>query len=849
MAHVKLLLACFIMSVGPFFASATPRELVTTGNCLSYEVSDSQAVFHCENKVNVMLRLCSPGIVKLWYEQGDFQRNNESFAVVNENIDNAGGLSVTEQPGSYEVYTGELIIRINKNPFQVRFFDKYQKLLLEDFQSNGYVKDSLRQISCKTLRPNEHFFGLGEKNGGLDRRGKTFTMWNSDKPCYATDEDPLYKSIPFFMSNFGYGILFDNTYKSVFDFGNASKECFSFEAPGGEMIYYFIFGPSYRQIIERYTQLTGKPIMLPEWALGFSQCRGLYTNEKLAREVAGEFRKRQIPCDIIYQDIGWTQNLQDFEWNTKAYENPKKMVADLAAMGFKMIVSQDPVVSQSNSKDWHGIVAQNNKTQWHEADSLGYFTTDVRSGKTYDMPWPWGGNCGVVDFTKPGVADWWGNYQQKVLNDGVRGFWTDMGEPAWSNEESTDRLFMKHHLGMHDEIHNVYGLTWDKAVTEQFEKHNPNQRIFQMTRAGFAGMQRYTFAWSGDSGDGNDVLSGWNKLASQVPLALSAGMSLIPFWTTDISGYCGDIKDREAMAELYIRWMQFGVFNPLSRAHHEGNNAVEPWTFGAEAERICREAISLKYKLHPYIYTYARDAYDTGLPLMRALLLEYPDDAETFRLDGQFLLGKEILVAPVTEKEALSKQVYLPQGEWIDFNDEKTIYRGKQWITYPVSLRTIPMFVKRGSIIPQMPVQQYIGEKKNAPVWFNIYPATEGRSANFTLYEDDGETNNYKKDICSKTEVKCVSDEESLSVSIQRLNQNGWKTETARNFGIKMHLDQAPQSVTLNSVKLKQTIPQKLGLGWYDASEKATWSWDKLSATCWIKFQDSGIPTEIVIKK
>jgi len=847
MKNLKIYLSIMILSVGGIFTYSYSENQVTAGKCLTYEVSGTQAVFHCENEVNVMLKLCSPGIVKLWYEQGSFKRNNESFAVVNEDIDNKSALAVSEQTGSYEIYTGELIIRVNKNPFQIRFFDKYQKLLLEDFQRKGYVKDSLRQTTYKTLRPTEHFFGLGEKSGALDRRGKSFKMWNSDKPCYATDEDPLYKSIPFFMSNFGYGIFYDNTFKSEFNFGATSGDYYSFSSPGGEMVYYFIFGPSYKQIIERYTQLTGKPIMPPEWALGFSQCRGLYTNEKLARDVALEFRKRRIPCDIIYQDIGWTQNLQDFEWNKKAYENPKKMVSDLAALGFKMIVSQDPVISRGNSTDWHE--SQNNGKQWREADSLGYFVNDIRTGKSYDMPWPWGGNCGVVDFTKPEVADWWGKNQQKVLNDGVRGFWTDMGEPAWCNEESTERLFMKHHLGMHAEIHNVYGLTWDKVVTEQFEKRNPNKRIFQMTRSAFAGMQRYTFGWSGDSGDGDDVLNGWNKLAAQVLLGQSAGMGLIPFWTTDISGYCGDIKDRDAMAELYIRWMQFGVFNPLSRAHHEGNNAAEPWTFGTEAERICRDAINLKYRLHPYFYTYARNAYDSGLPLMRALFLEYPDDTETFKLESEFLLGKELLVAPVVEKEASVKQVYLPLGEWIDYTDGVTVYQGKKWITYPVTLSTIPLFVKRGSIIPEMPVQQYIGENKNSVVWFNVFPAADGRSAAFTLYEDDGETNDYKKDIYGKTGITCISAKDELNIDITTENENGWNSNKNSNFGIKIHLDKAPESISIDAKKLKQIGNDKLEKLTDSNTEKPVWSWDKLTKTCRIVWSRSDLSAKIIIKK
>ena len=213
-----------------------------------------------------------------------------------------------------------------------------------------------------------------------------------------------------------------------------SRDYYSFEAPGGEMIYYFIFGKDYKEIMKQYVDLTGKPIMPPKWALGFAQCRGLLTSEKLSYEIAEGYRKRGIPCDVIYQDIGWTQYLQDFEWRKGNYENPKKMLADLKDMGFKVVVSQDPVISQAN------------KRQWEEADRLGYLVKDSTNGRSYDMPWPWGGNCGVVDFTLPAVADWWGAYQQKPIDDGIVGFWTDMGEPAWSNEEQTERLVMKHHF-------------------------------------------------------------------------------------------------------------------------------------------------------------------------------------------------------------------------------------------------------------------------------------------------------------------------------------------------------------------------------------------------------------------
>jgi alpha-glucosidase len=796
---------------------------VQAAECISFTQSGNNVVFTCIDGSKLSLDFCSHSVLKIWFSPtGSFERNNESFAVVNELLENVDAIVVNDQPSCYEMRTAKLRIRLNKKPMQLQIFDKWEKLIFSDYNDKGFVTDSVRKTSYKSLRPDEAFFGLGEKTGPLNRRGHVYKMWNSDKPCYGVNEDPLYKSIPFFMSSYNYGIFFDNTYKTEFKFGTESDEYYSFGTSGGEMIYYFIHGKDYKEIIAQYAQLTGKPILPPQWAFGFSQCRGLYTREHQAREIASAFRKRKIPCDIIYQDIGWTQNLQDFEWRKGNYTNPKDMLQSLNKQGFKVIVSQDPVVSQANKK------------QWKEADERGYFTTDIRTGQTYDMPWPWGGNCGVVDFTLPEVADWWGELQQKPLDDGVSGFWTDMGEPAWSNEDAPDRLFMKHHLGMHDEIHNVYGLTWDKVVKEQFEKRNPNKRIFQMTRSAYAGLQRYTFGWSGDAGNGGNVTDGWKQLAGQISVACSAGMGLIPFWSCDISGYCGDITDYPAMAELYTRWMQFGVFNPLSRAHHEGDNAVEPWMFGEETEKNCKAAIELKYQLFPYLYTYAREAYDTGMPILRALLLEYPNDKETFEADEQFLFGKELLVAPVVGKSAVTKKIYLPEGEWIDFNDGQTLYSGEKWITCKSPLNTIPIFVKKGSIVPMKPVMQYIGEKVNAPLYLHIYPALENQTASFTVYEDDGENLDYKKDIFSKTNIACTSQKNEYSTEITTKN-TGYEPVEQRNFILKYHLDKEPKQVVINDKKANRTNQVNIEKQQESDFSSLVWSWNKTTKECWVK--------------
>ncbi|MGE8426026.1 MAG: TIM-barrel domain-containing protein, partial [Sphingobacterium siyangense] len=341
-------------------------------------------------------------------------------------------IKVNDEPASFEIFTGKLRVRLQKDPMQLLIYDKWQKLVFSDYKAMGHTVDGTKTVAHKVLRPDEQFFGLGEKTGPLNRRGRSYKMWNSDKPCYSSLEDPLYKSIPFFMSSYHYGIFLDNTYKTAFDFGTSTGESYSFEAPDGPFIYYFIYGKDYKEIQQQYIALTGRPIMPPKWAFGFAQSRGLYTQEDQALEIAAEFRKREIPCDIIYQDIGWTQELQDFNWRKGNYKNPKEILKKLNDQGFKMILSQDPVVSQANKK------------QWTEAHQKGYFVKDRRTGSSYDMPWPWGGNCGVVDFTNPAVADWWGQLQQKPLSDGARGFWTDMGEPAWSNEEDVDRLNMQH---------------------------------------------------------------------------------------------------------------------------------------------------------------------------------------------------------------------------------------------------------------------------------------------------------------------------------------------------------------------------------------------------------------------
>ncbi|MBQ7457880.1 MAG: glycoside hydrolase family 31 protein [Bacteroidales bacterium] len=748
-------------------------------------------VFNIDTAAALKLSFFSPSVVKVEYAfDGDFTAAAPTPAVICDELEPMA-VNVSEAESRYEIFTGAMRVSIDKNPVRIRIYDNYQKLICCD---ESWRKEGEEIFCTRTLARDEQIFGLGEKGGEMNRRGGVFMMWNSDKPCYCIDEDPLYKSIPFFISSKRYGVFFDNSYKSTFDF--SARKSYTFSAEGGDMIYYIITGEDYKDILGKYILLTGKPVMPPKWALGFSQCRGLYTNEALALEVAQRFRELRIPCDVIYQDIGWTQYLQDFQWRQGNYQDPVGMLARLKEMGYHVIVSQDPVISQRNER------------QWADASARGILATDSRTGGPYDMPWPWGGNCGVVDFTNPDAAAWWGDYQQKAIDDGVSGFWTDMGEPAWSNEEDTDRLYMQHFAGPHAKIHNVYGLYWDRVVTEEFYKRNPNKRLFQMTRACFSGMQRYTFSWTGDSGSDKKMTDSWEQFGYQIPMMLSAGLGGIPFITGDITGYCGTIDDYAAAAELYIRWMQFGLFTPLSRSHHEGNTAVEPWQFGEEAVDAARRAIELKYSLMPYIYTIAREAYDTGVPLMRAMFLEFPSDRECRSADTQFMFGSDLLVAPVIEQGARQRSVYLPKGYWYDWYSGER-YSGGRYIEIPVALDRVPLFVREGGMIATTLPGQYIGEDPSADIVIKVFPR-QGRQMSCRIYEDDGETLDYQKDIYTERTFLCTVDDGRIDiVAKDRVNCGGYALCTPRKVIIDIPCDKKPRSVTLNGARVRRAWNRK----------------------------------------
>lgn len=809
--------------------------------CNDASVEGARITLSCSGGAAVSLRAMGHGVVEVWVSpDGQFERSNPSFAVVADTLGSLPELRLEDGGAYWEATVGELVMQLQKSPFALTYFDHDGRMLGEDATDGAYAWSGESWTWQRAIESDEKILGLGEKSGPLVRNGRTYTMWNSDLPCYSPTTDPLYKSIPFYLSTRDYAIFLDNTYRTVFDVGESASDRLAVQADGGALIYYVIPGEP-REALDRYTQLTGRPMLPPKWAFGYAQSRGYYTNEPLARAVANTLRARRIPSDIIYQDIGWVEELQNFVWNPERYDDPEGMLSDLEEQGFKVIVSQDPIVSQRNT------------AQWQELADAGLFVLDSRTGEPYDMPWPWGGNGGVVDFTRPGAADYWGALQQTVVDHGVDGFWTDMGEPAWSNLDAPDRLFMQHEAGPHAEIHNVYGHTWDEIVTDQWRKRNPNRRIFQMTRAAYAGMQRFTTGWSGDSGCEEDILSGWDRLEDQVRMAQSSGLGGIAFWSSDISGYCGNIDDYEAFAPLYVRWMQFGMFNSLSRVHHNGDWAVEPWQFGERYEDMVRSAVELRYRLIPYLYTYAARSYDTGLPMMQPLALVYPDDDEALKADTQFLFGDELLVAPVVS-EGSSRDVYLPAGTWIDFNDPAERVEGGRWIPVEAELDETPIWVREGSIIPTMLVQQYIHEEPVYPIILDVYPhATSGR-AEFELYEDDGLTYDYERGAASRTTFAVETNADGWTIDVAERRAEGYTPPDPRNLIFRIHLSSRALADGIQITDItgggtdalpRETVTKVLD---YE-SDVSGWMVHPVDDVVYVKIPDMGAARRLVIER
>lgn len=687
--------------------------------------------------------------------------------------------------------TAALDVRVERNPLRIVVRDLAGNIISSDavgrpskFQLGGFSV-------YKTMPADEHYFGLGDKAGTFDRRNQAYTLWNTD---IGTQEaiDPIYKSIPFFLAIGGarsYGIFLDDTWRSWFDFGKQARDAYSFGAEGGPLNYYLIYGPTPKQVVEGYAYLTGTHPLPPLWALGFQQSRYSYYPESQVREIADRFRADKIPADVLYLDIDYQYRNRPFTVDPQAFPNFPGLVSDLRKQHFHLVLITDLHIAHAPNEGY---------APYDSGEAGNNFVKRADGSEFVGIVWP--GPAVFPDFTRVPTRDWWGGLYKEFAQNGVAGFWNDMNEPAvFDGPGKTMPLDNVHRIeepgfatrtATHAEIHNIVGLENARATYDGLLKLRPDERPFVLTRATYAGGQRYGFTWTGDNS------STWNHLRLATQQLLNLGLSGISFVGDDIGGF-----NNSPPPDLLTRWVEVGAFNPMFRDHStKGSLMQEVWVHGPEQEAIRRRYIETRYHLLPYIYTLAEESSRTGLPMMRPVFLEFPEvfapSAPAFNgLDTEFLLGPSLLIAPQPFAETLDDYVVsFPTGDWYDFwtglknsaappepnivqiatASAGTILRTPPKI-HPV-LDTLPVYVRAGSILPLQPLIQSTDETPSGPLELRVYP---GPACSGSLYLDDGHTLRYQHGEYLRQTFSCQSDGNSVRINFgarQGTYAPWWKT-------------------------------------------------------------------------
>lgn len=706
----------------------SPHEIVEV------EQENNLFLVHFKNEITLSIEVISNDIFNFRYaEEGRFSKER-SFALDSNFKKEKVAVTFIENEKEYHISTATLKLEILKENGLKKIFDSNGEVLNED--EKGYHWEYHHKsgnnivLMSKKIQSGEHFYGLGDKTGSLDLRGRKLQLWGSDTYAYDNKTDPLYKNIPFFISlhsEKSYGIFFDNTFRTFFDFGEERGNVCSFWAHGGEMNYYFIYGPEMIDVSSRYTLLTGTPELPPLWSLGFHQCKWSYFPEKKVTEIVNGFRDRQIPCDAIYLDIDYMEGFRCFTWSKENFPDPKGMINTFKEKGFKTVVIIDP-----------GIKIDKDYWVYNEGIKHNYFCRRADGPRMKGSVWP--GLCNFPDFTNQEVRDWWGTLFKGLVEDGVAGVWNDMNEPAVFEDGTFPddvRFGNDGSSCSHKKAHNIYGHEMAKSTYLGLKKLNYPKRPFVITRSGYAGLQKYSSVWTGDN------KASWEHLKIANTQCQRLSISGVSFTGSDIGGFI-----ETPSGELFARWVQLGIFHPFCRVHSSGDhNDQEPWSFGDETTAVVKKFIELRYKLLPYLYTTFWQYSTYGTPMLKPLAYLDQKDHETYYRQSEFGLGDHLLICPISEEEAEGRWMYLPKGEWHNFWNEQT-YTGNQEIWADADINAIPLFIKAGAVLPFYPVQQYVGEKKIEELTLHIY-YTQATLKSF-LYEDKGEGYDYseKSDSC-----------------------------------------------------------------------------------------------------
>lgn len=734
-------------------------------------------------------------ILRIRIDRAGVTAENASWAVPAEV--RAQHVAVRATPGGFS--TAALRVRIDGSP---------ARLVVEDLNGKVISADAIDPIKLdgrgftlrKAMPQTEHYFGLGDKTGGMDRRGKSFVDWNTDAFGFSSSDDPIYKSIPFFIGVGGeggsYGVFLDNTWRTWFDFGHREEGVLAFGGPDGPIDYYLIAGPSTADVVRRYTDLTGKAPLTAKWALGYQQSRYSYMSADEVRQIAARLRSDRIPTDVLWLDIDFQDRNRPFTVNKQTFPDLKGLIADMGREGFKVVTITDLHVAHAPNQGYAPYdtgVAGNRFV--HNAD-----------GSTYIAP-VWPGPSVFPDFTDAKVRDWWGRLFKQQVADGVAGAWNDMNEPAvFETPTKTMPLDVVHRIASddfasrtatHAELHNVYGMENTRATYEGLRTLSPAERAFVMTRASYAGGQRYSVTWTGDN------QATWDHLRLSIQQIINLGLSGFSYSAADVSGFAGGPSP-----DLLTRWFEIGAFYPVFRNHSaKGTPRVEPWVDGPQHLAIRRRFIEERYRLMPYLYGLAELNARTGDPIMRPVFYDYPSAlSASCDQSTTFTLGKSLLVAPPPRIESpQSYDVCLPAGGWYDYwtglragapqvaAGDQPIQSASQAtgaaqtrgdvVSETPRLDRLPVFVRAGTILPRQAVVQSTAEKPQGPLMLDVYP---GDDCQGDLYADDGHSMAYTRGDYLRQTVRCTVTPQGLQLDFaQRQGRfaSPWKQITVTVHG------------------------------------------------------------------
>lgn len=636
------------------------------------------------------------------------------------------------------------------------------------------------------LREGERIFGLGEKTGALDRRGRRYEMWNRDAVAYGVNDDPLYQSHPFYLSladGRAIGSFLANTRRSYFDVGKAENDVLGISVDGGDMDLFFFGGPTPGRVLEQYTRLTGRAPLPPKWTLGYHQCRWSYPSAKRVREIAKGFRDRKMPADGLWLDIDYMRGFRDFTWNYDRFPDPKGLMSELEAQGFKTTAIIDPGIKHDPGGQY---------SAYDEGVIGKHFIKYPDGSDVIREVWP--GKSVFPDFSARSTREWWGALIGRFLEYGLRGIWVDMNEIATFDKEfPMEAVFDGEGVPTdYREIKNIYGSLMARATYEGMLAKFPNRRPFVLTRAAFSGISRFAAVWLGDT------KSAWDRLRLMPTMFQGMSLSGVSFIGSDVGGFIpGAVSP-----EMYARWFELGAFSPFFRSHvASGMPDQEPWSFGAEVEADAKRLLELRYRMLPYWYTVFDEFGRSGMPIIRPLWFDHPSDLESFRHEDEFFVGAALLVAPVLSTKALERRVYLPQGLFYDFFTG-VAHSGPVTLRVPAPQGSVPLFVKAGSVIPQGATIQFVGDpSESTDLFLDVFPSAAGTAVSSEIYEDDGETLNYKKGDFSRLPVVVATTGKQVSVEVGK--RRGKFQPRHRQLVIRIHgVETSPSTVTVDGASV-----------------------------------------------